>query len=154
VEMERLIMYLLLFMVMVVAAFCIMNTMITVTTQKKSEIGLMKAVGGPKSQIVGAFLGQGIVVGLFGTVAGHLLAMLFLYFRHEVAKAVAYVSGQDLFASAGMAMLYDLPAKITVVDVAVISGGAVFVCALAALVPACAAAKLEAADALRQEASI
>ena len=150
VALERFNMYVLEFMVMVVAAFCITNTMITLTTQKRSEIGLMKAVGGPKSQIVGAFLGQGILVGLFGTVAGHLLALVFLIFRLDVAKAVAHLSGIDYASS----LLYDLPAKITVIDVAIITGGAMLVCALASLLPACMAARIDAAEALRQEATL
>lgn len=154
VALERLNMYVLLFMIMVVAAFCITNTMITVTTQKRSEIGLMRAVGGPKSQIVGAFLGQGILVGLFGTVTGVVLALGFLYFRHGLAKVIAQVSGQDLFSSPGMLLLYELPAKVTLVDVAVITGGAVFFCALASLLPAYVAARIDAADALRQEAMV
>lgn len=154
VALERLNMYVLMFMIMVVAAFCITNTMITVTTQKRSEIGLMKAVGGPKSQIVGAFLGQGILVGVFGTVTGLVLAFVFLYFRQDVARAIAWVSGQDLFSSPGMMMLYDLPAKITVIDVTVIAGGAVICCAVASLLPAYVAARVDAADALRQEATV
>lgn len=154
VAMERINMYVLLFMTTLVAAFCITNTMITVTTQKRAEIGLMRAVGGPRSQIVGAFLGQGIVVGLVGTLAGFLLALGVLYTRQDLARAIAFLSGQDLFTSPGMMMFYDLPAKITVVDVVVISGGAVFLCALASLLPAYLAARIDAAEALRQEATV
>jgi len=154
VALERLNMYVLLFMIMVVAGFCITNTMITVTTQKRSEIGLMKAVGGPKSQIVGAFLGQGILVGLFGTVAGLVLAFLLLLFRKGVARMIAFISGQDLFSSQEMLMLYDLPAKITVVDIAVITGGAFLSCALSSLLPAYLAARVDAAQALREEVMV
>ncbi len=152
VALERLNMYLLLFMIMVVAGFCIMNTMITVTTQKRGEIGLMKAVGGTTSQVVGPFLYQGIIVGLVGTVGGLLLAFLTLLLRKSLAKLIAAVSGVDLFSSPAMRMLYELPAKITIVDIVVISGGAFLCCALASLMPAYFAARLDAAEALRNEA--
>lgn len=152
VALERLNMYLLLFMIMVVAGFCIMNTMITVTTQKRGEIGLMKAVGGSTSQVVGPFLYQGAIVGLVGTVGGLLLAFLTLLLRKSLAKLIATISGVDLFSSPAMRMLYELPAKITIVDIVVISGGAFFCCALASLLPAYFAARLDSAEALRNEA--
>ncbi len=153
VALERMNMYVLLFMIMVVAGFCIMNTMITVTTQKRGEIGLMKAVGGRTSQVVGPFLYQGIIVGLVGTATGLIVAFFFLLLRKHIAVLVARISGIDLFSSQGMRMLYELPAQVTIVDVAVISGGAFLCCALASLMPAYFAARLDAAQALRNEGS-
>ncbi len=153
VALERLNMYLLLFMIMVVAGFCIMNTMITVTTQKRGEIGLMKAVGGSTNQIVSPFLYQGIIVGLIGTVSGLLIAFFFLLLRKSIAQGIAAISGADILTSQGMRMLYELPAKITILDIVVISGGAFLCCALASLMPAYFAARLDAAEALRHEAS-
>ena len=55
--------------VLVVAAFCVMNTLITITVQKTREIGIMKAVGrGRVAGWCGVFLAQGVVVGAFGTL--------------------------------------------------------------------------------------
>ena len=70
VRLERTVMFFLLFFIVVVAAFGIMNTLITVTVQKRREIGIMKAIGANIWQIVWVFLGQGIVVGFFGTLTG------------------------------------------------------------------------------------
>ena len=70
VRLERTVMFFLLFFIVVVAAFGIMNTLITVTVQKTREIGIMKAIGANIWQIVWVFLGQGMVVGLFGTLTG------------------------------------------------------------------------------------
>ncbi len=153
VALERLIMYFLLFMIMVVAGFCIMNTMITVTTQKRREIGLMKAVGAETSQIVNVFLVQGIVVGIFGTASGLVLAFLMLLGRRFLVEQIARVAGLDVF-DPQIYLLYDLPAKITVADITVISGGAFLACALSALLPAYVAARLDAAKALRNESSV
>ncbi|MEM0968368.1 MAG: ABC transporter permease [Verrucomicrobiota bacterium] len=151
VAVERLNMYVLLFMIMVVAGFCITNTMITVTTQKRGEIGLMKAVGGTKVQIVNAFLWQGFVVGFLGTVTGLLAAFLILLFRKGIIEVLAWATGQDLLTSSDMMFLYELPAKLTILDVTLISGGAFFFCAVSSLLPAVFAAELDPAKALRQE---
>jgi lipoprotein-releasing system permease protein len=63
VRLERTVMFFLLFFIIIVAAFGIMNTLITVTVQKTRDIGIMKAIGANIAQIVGVFLGQGIIVG-------------------------------------------------------------------------------------------
>ena len=70
VRLERTVMFFLLFFIVVVAAFGIMNTLITVTVQKTRDIGVMKAIGAGTWQIICVFLGQGIIVGLFGTLTG------------------------------------------------------------------------------------
>ena len=70
VRLERTVMFFLLFFIVIVAAFGIMNTLITVTVQKTREIGIMKAIGANIGQIVWVFLAQGMIVGLFGTLAG------------------------------------------------------------------------------------
>ncbi|MEM7011209.1 MAG: ABC transporter permease [Verrucomicrobiota bacterium] len=151
VAMEKMMMYFLLFMIMVVAGFCIMNTMITVTTQKRREIGLMKAIGARTSQIVSVFLAQGIVVGVIGTALGLAAAMLFLMFRTFLMGKIAELANLDLF-NPEVYGLIELPAKITAVDLMVISGGAFMACALSALIPAYFAARRDAANALRDQA--
>src|SRR5213079_3669854 len=70
VRLERTVMFFLLFFIIIVAAFGIMNTLITVTVQKTRDIGIMKAIGASIWQIVWVFLGQGVVVGVFGTLTG------------------------------------------------------------------------------------
>src|SRR5205085_5164421 len=66
VRLERTVMFFLLFFIVVVAAFGIMSTLITVTVQKRREIGIVKALGANIGQIIWVFLGQRTVVGLFG----------------------------------------------------------------------------------------
>jgi len=150
VDQERINMYFLLFLIMVVAAFCIANTMITVTTQKRHEIGLMRAVGATKNQIAAAFLWQGFYVGLIGTGAGLFCAFVFLSFRRYLIQGIAWAFGMDPY-DAGIAFLWNMPAKITAVDLSVISGGAFLACAMAALLPATIAADLDPATALRNQ---
>ena len=70
IRLERSVMFFLLFFIVVVAGFGIMSTLITVTVQKRREIGILKALGANISQIVWVFLGQGMITGLFGTLSG------------------------------------------------------------------------------------
>ena len=75
VRTERTTMFVILFFILIVAAFSVMNTLITVTVQKTREIGIMKAVGADVSQIVRVFLTQGVVTGFFGTLGGLAVAL-------------------------------------------------------------------------------
>src|SRR6185503_2790910 len=89
VRLERTVMFFLLFFIIIVAAFGIMNTLITVTVQKTRDIGVMKAIGANITQIVGVFLGQGIIVGLFGTLMGLGLGMTLVRYRNEFSQWLA-----------------------------------------------------------------
>ena len=88
VRLERTVMFFLLFFIVVVAAFGIMNTLITVTVQKTRDIGIMKAIGANIWQIVWVFLGQGVVVGVFGTLSGLGLGMMLIRLPKRVQPLV------------------------------------------------------------------
>jgi lipoprotein-releasing system permease protein len=147
---NRMLIYILVFMIIVVAAFSVMSTMFTVTAQKRREIGIMKAVGAGMDQIVQVFLGQGLAVGAIGSFAGLILAMGVLAKREALRDLLAKVSHQEVF-SAKIYEFYDVPAKLAATDLLVICGGAFFACAFSALLPAYLAARLDAARALRNE---
>src|ERR1700680_99916 len=97
VRLERTVMFFLLFFIVVVAAFGIMNTLIIVTVQKRREIGIMKALGANLSQIVWVFLGQGAVVGLFGTLPGLGLGMTLIRYRNEFSHWLASTLHIEIF---------------------------------------------------------
>ena len=97
VRLERTVMFFLLFFIVVVAAFGIMNTLITVTVQKTREIGMMKAIGANIWQIVWVFLAQGMVVGLFGTLTGLGLGMTLIRYRNEFSQWLASTFGIEVF---------------------------------------------------------
>lgn len=148
---ERQAMYLVLFMIMIVGGFCIMNTMITVTFQKRAEIGLMKALGAKESQIAWLFLLQGMFVGLIGVISGLLLAKVTLWQRNSIADFIGKTYGVDLFSAEVYKVDGGLPANQTLSDILSISFGAFIACTLAALIPALIAAHLQPAKALRSE---
>lgn len=150
VRLERNMMFFILFFIIIVAAFSIMNTLITVTVQKRREIGILKALGASVWQIVWVFLAQGMVVGFFGNLTGLALGMTLIRFRNEFKDWLAGVLHIEIFP----ASIYEfsrIPAQVVPRDVAIICLGAFFICSLAALIPAYFAARLDPVKALRYE---
>ncbi len=150
IAMERNVMFFLLMFIVVVAAFGIMNTLITVTVQKTREIGIMKALGATTGQIVWVFLGQGMIVGFFGNLSGLALGMTLITYRNEFKDWLARTLGIQVFP-ADVYQFSKIPAEVVPHDVAVICLSAFVICSLAALIPAYVAARLDPVKALRQE---
>ncbi len=150
IRMERNVMFFLLMFIVLVAAFGIMNTLITVTVQKTREIGVMKALGAQTHQIIGVFLAQGMVVGVFGTITGLGLGILTVQYRNEFRQWLAEVLGIEVF-SPSVYQFSEIPAQIIPSDVAIICISAFLICSLAALIPAWFAARLDPVKALRYD---
>ena len=148
IKMERNVMFFLLMFIILVAAFGIMNTLITVTVQKTREIGILKALGARTGQIIGVFLAQGMVVGFFGTLVGLGMGMTLIRYRNEVSRFLATVLGIDIFP-ASVYQFSEIPAEVVPSDVAIICLSAFAICSVAALIPAWFAARLDPVKALR-----
>ena len=150
VRLERTVMTFLLFFIVIVAAFGIMNTLITVTVQKRREIGIMKAVGATITQIMGVFLFQGIVVGVFGTLVGLGLGMTLIRFRNEFSQWLARTLHIEIFPRS-VYQFSEIPAQVVPKDVVEICIAAFVICSVAALIPAYFAARVDPVKALRYE---
>ena len=150
VRLERTVMFFLLFFIVVVAAFGIMSTLITVTVQKRREIGIVKALGANISQIIWIFLGQGTVVGLFGTLTGLGLGMTLIRYRNEFSHWLASTLHIEIFPRE-VYQFSQIPAQVVPQDVWIICISAFFICSFAALIPAYFAARLDPVKALRYE---
>ena len=150
IRMERNVMFFLLMFIILVAAFGIMNTLITVTVQKTREIGVMKALGAQTHQIIGVFVAQGMVVGVFGTLTGLSLGIAMVQFRNEVSRFLSSAFHIEIFP-ASVYQFSEIPAEIVPSDVVLICVSAFAICSLAALIPAWFAARLDPVKALRHE---
>jgi len=150
IRLERSVMFFILMFIIVVAAFGIMNTLITVTVQKTREIGIMKALGANPAQIVWVFLAQGMVVGFFGTLTGLGAGMLLVRYRNEFRDWLASTLHIQVFP-ADIYEFSQIPAEVVPRDVAIICLSAFAICSLAALIPAWFAARLDPVKALRYE---
>jgi lipoprotein-releasing system permease protein len=150
IKIERNVMFFLLFFIVIVAAFGIMNTLITVTVQKTREIGIMKAIGATTGQIVWVFLAQGMIVGVFGNLGGLAAGMAIVRWRNEFKEWLARVLNVPIFPQS-IYQFTEIPAEVVPRDVAIICVSAFLICSLAALIPAYLAARLDPVKALRHE---
>ena len=150
IRLERNTMFFLLFFIVIVAAFGILSTLITLTVQKTKEIGVIKALGANPAQIVWVFLSYGMVVGFLGNISGLALGMAVIRWRNEFKDFLAKALGIEIFPP-GIYQFSAIPAEIVPRDVAVICVSAFIICSLAALIPAYLAARLDPVAALRNE---
>ncbi len=150
VRLERTVMFFLLSFIVLVAAFGIMSTLITVTVQKRREIGIMKALGATVWQIVWVFLGQGMVVGAFGTATGLAAGMTLIRFRNEFSQWLSSTLHIEVFPRE-VYQFSKIPAEVIPGDVAKVCVMAFVICSFAALIPAYFAARLDPVKALRFE---
>jgi lipoprotein-releasing system permease protein len=147
---EKKVMFYLLFFIVIVAAFGITNSQITFVVQKTRDIGMLKALGATRGQIMWLFLGQSLVVGVIGVTFGLGLGMLALEFRNEFLHFMNRMTGLELFPAQIYAFT-ELPAVIDAGDVTIICSTALVICGLGGLAPAWNAGRLKPVEALRHE---
>jgi len=147
---EKNMMFYLLFFIMIVAAFGIMSAQITFVVQKTREIGMLKALGASRFQIMWVFLSQSLMVGVMGVLSGFGLGILAVSYRNEFLFWMRKLFKFELFPEK-LYMFSKLPAVIVPQDVALICGASLVICILAGLLPALNAARLHPIEALRHE---
>ncbi|MBI5819097.1 MAG: ABC transporter permease [Verrucomicrobia bacterium] len=150
VQVEKNVMFFILFFIIVVAAFGICSTLITITIQKTREIGVLKAVGAGPLSIMSIFVLQGFVVGVIGTLLGLGAGMLLLHYRNPFNHWLSGTLGYELFPRE-IYNFSEIPAQINAPDVAWICVTALVICTVAGIVPALRAARLDPVEALRYE---
>lgn len=148
VENQQSLMWFLLLFVMIVAASCVMNTTITVTVQKRREIGILTALGSRAQQIIGIFLSQAAVVAVAGCMLGLVGGFVVLHYRNDLREVLSRTTGRDFFPQ-DVYFLSSIPAHTQTGDLLSICTAAVVLCLLAALLPAYFAARVDPAVALR-----
>ncbi len=149
-QMEKSMMFFLLIFIVLVAAFSITNTLITVVVQKTREIGLLKALGSSSRMVMSIFLMQGFFVGIIGALMGTGLGITIIYFRNNILQWLRESLHMHVFPPE-LYFFNQLPARIIPSDVALIVVISVILCTLGAVIPAWRAARLEPAQALRNE---
>jgi lipoprotein-releasing system permease protein len=147
---ERVMMTIVLSMVVVVAAFGLCSTLITITVQKSREIGLMKALGANDFQVCSVFLLHSLIVGVIGAGVGVGLGLLFLAHLNDVRDFLLKHFGIQVF-NPNVYGETDLPTVANPIFVLIVALSAVAMCLLASLLPAANAARLAPARALRYE---
>ena len=147
---ERNVMFLILTLIILVAAFNIISSMIMLVRSKNADIAVLRTMGASGATVMRIFLMTGASIGVVGTLAGTVIGLLFCWKIGSIQGFVEAVSGAELFA-AEIYFLSTLPAKIDPAEVGVVIGMALFLSFLASLYPAWRASRIEPAEVLRNE---
>jgi len=149
-EVERNMMFIILSVIVVVAAFNIISGLIMLVKDKGREIGILRTMGASKGAIMRVFLITGASIGVVGTLAGAALGILFCWRIDEIRQFVAWLTNTNLF-NPEIYYLTKLPADINARTTAVIVIMALVLSVLATLYPSWRASRLDPVEALRYE---
>jgi lipoprotein-releasing system permease protein len=139
-KLEKLAMFIILTLIVLVAAFNIVSTLIMMVMEKHQDIAILKAIGATDRQILRIFIYNGLLVGVVGTVIGAMsgIGLCSLLRNYKFIKIPSEVYYTDA-----------LPILLNPFDVAIISVSAVLICFLATIYPARQAARVNPSEALR-----
>jgi lipoprotein-releasing system permease protein len=147
---ERVVMFVVCSLIVLVASFNILSSLIMLVRAKTRDIAIMRTMGASRRSVMKIFLTVGCTIGSLGTGAGCILATLFLYFRQNVVNFIQMVSGQNLW-DPKIRFLTELPAKASPVEVTVIIVLSLGLSFAFTLFPALKAASTDPVQVLRYE---
>jgi lipoprotein-releasing system permease protein len=150
IQITKSILFVILLMVIAVAAFNIVSTLVMVVKDKQSDIAILRTVGARPSSILGIFITQGSIIGLAGTVTGLLAGVLIASNLESIVGFMESTFGIK-FLAADVYFISDLPADLRAGDLIRICSIALVLALLATLYPAWRGARTLPAEALRYE---
>lgn len=150
IQITKSILFVILLLVVAVAAFNIVSTLVMVVKDKQSDIAILRTVGAKPASIVRIFMTQGTVIGVVGTFAGVALGVLLATNLESIVGFLESVFGIK-FLAADVYFISDLPSELRLGDVIRISAIALVLALLSTLYPAWMAARTAPAEALRYE---
>jgi lipoprotein-releasing system permease protein len=150
IEITKRILFVILSLVVAVAAFNIVSTMVMVVKDKRRDIAILRTFGSSPRSILSIFIVQGSLIGLLGILVGVLLGVLIATNLQELVHGLESVVGFK-FLDAKVYFMSDLPAHVRVADVLQICGIAFVLACLSTIYPAWRAARLLPAESLRND---
>lgn len=147
---EKVLMFIILVLIILVAAFNIVSTLIMMVMEKRADIAILKAMGARHAGIYTIFMLEGMIIGVVGTVLGVLSGLVFAWNLQTIAGWVERLLGIQFF-SPNVYPIDRLPVQIQGMDVVLIVLTAIVVSFLATLYPAWNASRLDPVVALRYE---
>ncbi len=149
-EVERVAMFVVLSLIVLVAVFNILSSLIMLVRAKTRDIAILRTMGASRRGMMKVFVTVGVTIGSLGIVLGIILGAFFLFFRQGVVNAIQAITGQNLW-DPSVRFLTDLPAKTDPFEVTAIVLIALILSFLATLYPAYKAASTDPVQVLRYE---
>ncbi|ARU56143.1 outer membrane-specific lipoprotein transporter subunit LolE [Oleiphilus messinensis] len=150
IKMEKTMIGLLLMMIVAVAAFNIVSTLVMVVTDKKADIAILRTIGAKPGDIMAVFVVQGAIIGVVGNIVGTIAGVLLALNVSDIIKGLEKLLGHK-FLDANVYFISYLPSQLLWSDVVVICGAGLVMSLAATIYPAYRASKVDPADALRYE---
>ncbi len=149
-QVERVAMAFALGIIVLVAAFNILSSLVMLVRSKTRDIAIMRTMGARRQSLLRIFVTTGSVVGAIGTLAGVLLGLVVLFFRQSIVSGIEFLFRVQLW-NPEVRFLTELPAKVDPVEIIVIAGSTMGLAFLATLYPAWRAANTDPVEVLRYE---
>lgn len=150
IQVERVVMFIVLSIIVVVAVFNILSSLIMLVRAKRRDIAILRTMGATRAGLMKVFMTVGVSIGVLGIVAGLILGALGLYFRQSVVNFFQGVTGENLW-DPSVRFLTELPSRTDPFEVTAIVVMAFVLTFLATLLPAWRAAKTDPVEVLRYE---
>ncbi len=150
VQMEKTVMFVILFLIVAVAAFNIVSTLVMMVTDKEGDIAILRTLGISPSSIMGIFVVQGTLIGVIGTLLGTVGGVALALNVETLVPAIERLFSIE-FLAADVYYISDLPSDMRYSDVIAISSISLVVSLIATLYPAWRASRTQPAEALRYE---
>jgi lipoprotein-releasing system permease protein len=149
-KLEKITMFIILVLIVLVAAFNIISTLIMVVMEKNKDIAILKSMGATSKGILKIFIIEGLVIGVVGTVLGTILGLGAAFNLEKITGFVENLFGFKIL-SGDVYYIDKLPSQVNPLDVGMIIITAILISLLATLYPSWRASKLDPAEALRYE---
>jgi lipoprotein-releasing system permease protein len=150
IQLTKSLLFLILLLVVAVAAFNIVSTLVMVVKDKRSDIAILRTLGTTPRSVQAIFMTQGVAIGAIGTLAGIVVGVLLSFNLEMLVHALEAVL-RTQFLDAKVYYMSDLPAAVEWRDVAQIGSVAFGLCCLSTLYPSWRAARTQPAQALRHD---
>jgi len=150
IEITKSMMFLILLMIVAVAAFNIVATLVMIVKEKQTDIAILRTLGAAPRNVLLIFAIQGVLIGLAGTLLGAALGTLVADNLQTLVGALEHLTGTQ-FLDARVYYMSELPAYVEGIDVLKVCTVAFLLCVLATIYPAWRAARTAPAEALRHE---